>query len=57
MLSHIIEMCHDMDLKVIAEGVETDEVREQLAAMGCDQYQGYLMSKPIPAEDFRNMFL
>jgi diguanylate cyclase (GGDEF)-like protein/PAS domain S-box-containing protein len=48
----IIVMAHKLDLKVIAEGVETPEQRDLLAAAGCDYGQGYLFSKPMPAEQF-----
>lgn len=57
LLRHIINMCHDLGMKVIAEGVETDEVRLQLMAMDCDAYQGYLTSKPIPEQEFKDKFL
>jgi diguanylate cyclase (GGDEF)-like protein/PAS domain S-box-containing protein len=48
----IIVMAHKLDLKVIAEGVETPEQRDLLAAAGCDYGQGYLFAKPMPAERF-----
>ncbi len=48
----IIVMAHKLGLKVIAEGVETAEQRDLLAAVGCDFVQGYLFSKPIPPEEF-----
>ena len=48
----IIVMAHKLDLKVIAEGVETPEQRELLAAAGCDYGQGYLFARPMPAADF-----
>nr|WP_218892822.1 EAL domain-containing protein [Duganella sp. 1224] len=48
----IIVMAHKLDLKVIAEGVETPEQRDLLAAAGCDYGQGYLFAKPLPAEQF-----
>lgn len=57
LLKHIINMCHDLEMNVIAEGVETDDVRLQLMDMGCDAYQGYLTSKPVPEQDFKDSFL
>jgi len=48
----IIVMAHKLDLKVIAEGVETPEQRALLAAAGCDYGQGYLFAKPLPAAQF-----
>ncbi len=48
----IIVMAHKLGLKVIAEGVETEQQRALLAAAGCDYAQGYLFSRPVPAEQF-----
>jgi diguanylate cyclase (GGDEF)-like protein/PAS domain S-box-containing protein len=48
----IVVMAHKLGLKVIAEGVETEEQRELLAEIGCDYGQGYLFSKPVPAAAF-----
>jgi len=48
----IIVMAHKLGMKVIAEGVETIEQRNLLIAAGCDYGQGYLFSRPIPAEQF-----
>jgi EAL domain-containing protein (putative c-di-GMP-specific phosphodiesterase class I) len=47
----IIDLGHNLGLSVVAEGVETPEVLAQLETMGCDQVQGYLFSRPLPAED------
>jgi diguanylate cyclase (GGDEF)-like protein len=44
-----IDLGHNMGLRVVAEGIESEAVWELLAAMGCDQGQGYFMSKPLPA--------
>ena len=48
-----IELAHNLDLTVIAEGVEDQGTFDRLAAMGCDMAQGYCISRPIPAEQFR----
>lgn len=48
----IIGMGKALKLKVIAEGVETEEQREVLQSVGCDEIQGYLVAKPLPASDF-----
>lgn len=51
----IISLAHNMRLRVIAEGVETAKQCEFLGAHGCDVLQGYLFSKPVPAEEFRSL--
>ncbi|MES2127742.1 MAG: EAL domain-containing protein [Pseudomonadota bacterium] len=48
----IIVMAHKLDLRVIAEGVETPAQRDLLLAAGCDYGQGYLFAKPMPGEEF-----
>jgi len=44
----IISLGHELNLKVIAEGVETEQQLEFLRAHGCDEMQGYLFSRPVP---------
>jgi EAL domain-containing protein (putative c-di-GMP-specific phosphodiesterase class I) len=48
----IITMGREMAMNVIAEGVETVEQREFLEIHGCQAYQGYLFSRPLPLEEF-----
>lgn len=50
--STIVAMAHILGFKVLAEGVETPDQLAFLQAKGCDSYQGYFKSKPLPAEDF-----
>jgi diguanylate cyclase (GGDEF)-like protein/PAS domain S-box-containing protein len=47
----LINMAHNLGLKVIAEGVETESQLEFLAAHGCDEMQGYYFAKPLTAEE------
>ena len=53
----IIVMAHKLGLDVIAEGVETTEQRDLLAAAGCDYGQGYLFARPMPADQFDALLL
>ena len=48
----VLEMSHGMDLKVVAEGIETREELDQITAEGVDYIQGYYYSRPLPVMDF-----
>ncbi len=48
----IIGMAHNLNLQVIAEGVETNQHRDFLQEHGCDEVQGYYFSRPVPKEEF-----
>ena len=48
----LIELAHRLDLKVIAEGVETKEQADFLRNYGCDYFQGFYFAKPMPQEEF-----
>jgi len=51
----IIALAHKLGIKVVAEGVETEEQRALLAGGGCDFAQGYLFSRPIPAAELEQL--
>jgi len=51
----IVALAHSLRLKVIAEGVETTEQLTFLRSLGCDQYQGFHCSPPVPADEFEQM--
>ena len=53
----IIALAHSMKMNVVAEGVESTEQKEALAAMGCDEWQGYLSSSPLAADKFEQRLL
>jgi diguanylate cyclase (GGDEF)-like protein/PAS domain S-box-containing protein len=48
-----IDLGRNLDLEVVAEGVETAEVWEQLSALGCASAQGYYLSRPVPPDELR----
>lgn len=47
-----IQLAHNFGIKVVAEGIETDEAARYLMDVGCDTGQGYIYSKPLPADQF-----
>jgi len=57
LVSTIITLAHSLKLKVVAEGVETEEQSRLLRLLNCDEFQGYLFSKPVPREILETRFL
>jgi diguanylate cyclase (GGDEF)-like protein len=47
----IVRLARAMKLEIVAEGVETESQRQCLIHCGCDQFQGYLLGRPVPAQD------
>jgi len=56
-VSAIIVMGHSLGLKVLAEGIETPNQLDILKKLGCDEGQGYLFSRPLPAKEFEQKCL
>ncbi|UCH48500.1 MAG: EAL domain-containing protein [Betaproteobacteria bacterium] len=56
-VSAIIAMAHSMEMKVVAEGVENEHQLQFLKAHGCDEYQGFMVSKPVLPKEFAERFL
>ena len=52
----VVDMARALELTVIAEGVETAEQRDHLAAMGCHEAQGYLYARPLSMQDFERRY-
>jgi diguanylate cyclase (GGDEF)-like protein len=57
LVSSIVNLAHSLKLKVVAEGVETEEQSCQLRLLGCDEMQGYLFGRPVPCEIFEVSYL
>ena len=57
LVATIISLAHALKLKVVAEGVETTEQLGLLRSLRCDEFQGYLFGKPVPAEVFEAKYL
>jgi EAL domain-containing protein (putative c-di-GMP-specific phosphodiesterase class I) len=57
LVTSIINLAHSLKLRVVAEGVETDEQSALLRALGCDDLQGNLFGRPMPSELFESIYL
>jgi EAL domain-containing protein (putative c-di-GMP-specific phosphodiesterase class I) len=52
LIAGVARLCSALDLRVVAEGAETEEIVDELAELGCDVVQGYAIARPMPASDF-----
>ena len=56
-LQGIIDMAHAMDIKIVSEGIETDEQLDMLRSINCEIGQGFLFAKPMPIDDYDKLIL
>lgn len=54
-MKSIIDMAHAMEMKVVCEGIETEEQANALDELGCEIGQGYLFAKPMPVDDYNSI--
>lgn len=57
LVRHIVETAKELDLKIVAEGIETREYVDFLKELGCDYIQGFIFYKPMPVGEFEQRFL
>ncbi|MBN9125284.1 MAG: EAL domain-containing protein [Nitrosospira sp.] len=57
LVSTIVTLAHALKLKVVAEGVETEEQLRLLRSLNCNEMQGFLFSRPLPSESFETKYL
>jgi EAL domain-containing protein (putative c-di-GMP-specific phosphodiesterase class I) len=57
LVTNILGLAHSLNLRVVAEGVETDEQEKLLRLLRCDEMQGYLFARPMPVAEFEARFL
>ena len=55
-IRHLVDLCHDLNMTCVAEGIESDSQIELLKQLGCDRLQGYKIGKPMPADEFCKKF-
>ena len=55
LLESTVQLSHSLGLNVTAEGVETEAQFDLLRQIGCEQYQGFLLARPMPANDITNL--
>lgn len=57
LLEHIITMVHNLEIKIVIEGIETEQEMDRIAVMDPDYIQGYIYSKPCPENEFKEKFI
>lgn len=54
-IENVVNMCRQLSIQTIAEGIETEEIQDIVRSIGVSYLQGYLYSRPVPAEEFERM--
>lgn len=57
LISSLVQICHSLHMRLIAEGVENEKQFSILQELGCDGVQGFLISRPVQIEQYENLFL
>lgn len=57
LIGSTIKLAHELDMRVVAEGVEDQQVLDALSHMECDIIQGYHIGRPVAIEEFRSKFV
>ncbi len=52
----VVSLAHDLGLRTVAEGVEEPETLDALRRIGCDAIQGWLLQRPLPADELEAWF-
>lgn len=56
-IQSVVEMCRQLSIQTIAEGIETEEIQDIIRSIGVTYLQGYLYSRPVPAREFERMIM
>ncbi|MCM1539973.1 MAG: GGDEF and EAL domain-containing protein [Blautia sp.] len=56
-IESVVDMCKRLSIQTIAEGIETEEIQDIIRRIGVSYLQGYLYSKPVPADEFERMVM
>lgn len=54
-IESVVDMCRRLSIQTVAEGIETEEIQDIIRSIGVSFLQGYLYSKPVPADEFERM--
>ena len=56
-IGSVVDMCGQLSIQTIAEGIETEEIQDIIRNIGVSYLQGYLYSRPVPADEFEQMIM